>query len=66
MKTKIKKTWLGSEMQRQSVDTKEWLDFLPGTKYRFKPQPNYDIEIQALQDKARANGMKVNINFEKI
>jgi len=62
----IEKVWFGSEMQRQSVDTGEWLDCFPNSKYRFKPQPNYDIEIQALQDKAKANGMKVTINFEKI
>jgi len=33
---------------------------------RIKPQPNYDKEIEALQLKAKENGMKCVINFEKI
>lgn len=33
---------------------------------RLKPQPNYDKEIEALQLKAKENGMKCVINFEKI
>jgi len=33
---------------------------------RIKPQPDYDKEIEALQLKAKENGMKCVINFEKI
>jgi len=33
---------------------------------RLKPQPDYDKEIEALQLKAKENGMKCIINFEKI
>jgi len=42
----------------------EWCD--SNNKYRLKPQPNYDNEIEALQIKAKENGMSVTINFEKI
>jgi len=35
-------------------------------EYRLKPQPNYQKEIEALQQKAKENGMNVIINFEKI
>lgn len=33
---------------------------------RIKPQPDYTPEIEALQNKAKENGMKVTINFEKL
>jgi len=33
---------------------------------RIKPQPDYSKEIEALQLKAKENGMKCIINFEKI
>jgi len=33
---------------------------------RIKPTPDYSKEIEALQAKAKENGMKVTINFEKL
>jgi len=33
---------------------------------RLKPQPNYSQEIEALQTKAKENGMKAVITFEKL
>ena len=33
---------------------------------RIKPTPDYSPEIEALQAKAKENGMSVTINFEKI
>jgi len=42
----------------------QWID----SEYpvRIKKQPNYSKEIEALQLKAKENGMKCIINFEKI
>jgi len=59
----VEKVFKAGELQwfnghRQWVDTKE--------TYRLKPQPNYDKEIEALQQKAKENGMNVIINFEKL
>ena len=33
---------------------------------RIKPTPDYSKEIEALQEKAKENGMTVTINFEKL
>jgi len=33
---------------------------------RIKPTPDYSPEIEALQAKAKENGMSVTINFEKL
>jgi len=41
-----------------------WID--AEYKVRIKPQPDYSKEIEALQLKAKENGMKCIINFEKI
>jgi len=41
-----------------------WID--AEYKVRIKPQPDYSKEIEALQLKAKENGMKCVINFEKI
>jgi len=41
-----------------------WVDY--AGKYRLKQQPNYEKEIEALQQKAKENGMKCIINFEKL
>lgn len=41
-----------------------WIDYVG--KCRIKPTPDYSEEIEALQSKAKENGMKVIINFEKI
>jgi len=35
-----------------------WIDCVDINKYRLKPQPNYNKEIEALQIKAKENGMK--------
>jgi hypothetical protein len=54
------------------VEKVEYQIFLCGNwcdtshQIRIKPQPNYDKEIKALQQKAKENGMKVIINFEKL
>jgi len=41
-----------------------WVDY--SGVYRVKPKPNYDKEIQSLQDKANANGMKVELKWSKL
>jgi len=59
------KIWSGSEMQYKNINGK-WVSCSFDTEFRIKPQPNYDKEIEALQLKAKENGMKCVINFEKI
>ena len=44
----------------------EWIDLNCQDKYRIKPTPDYSKEIEALQAKAKENGMRVTINFEKL
>jgi hypothetical protein len=63
----VDKVWKASEMQYSSGC--EWFDFIGDFKIRIKPQfnsANYSQEIEALQAKAKENGMKVTINFEKL
>lgn len=55
--------WLGSEMQ--FFKNGKWID-CEFDKYRLKPKPNYTSEIEALQAKAKENGMKAVITFEKL
>jgi hypothetical protein len=63
----VEKVWDVSEMQYLSKLTNEWIDCTgENSKFRFKPQPDYSKEIEALQNKAIENGMKVTINFEKL
>ena len=60
----VEKVWKGSEMQIYLCN--KWENCREDNKYRLKPQPNYDKEIEALQQKAKENGMNVIINFEKL
>jgi len=60
----VEKVWKGSEMQ--SCINGVWFDCSDVNKYRLKLAPDFSKEIEALQQKAKANGMKVIINFEKI
>jgi len=60
------KIWSGSEIQFRSIGEKEWANHSKDYEFRIKPQPNYSKEIEALQLKAKENGMKCVINFEKI
>jgi len=57
------KVWKGTDMQFKMAS--EWVNCDWIQEFRFKPQPNYQKEIEALQTKAKENGMKVIINFEK-
>ena len=41
----------------------KWIDTI--VPIRIKPQPDYTNEIEALQNKAKENGQKVVIVFEK-
>jgi hypothetical protein len=61
----VEKFWKGSEMQIMSYNGK-WVDCSKQTTYRLKPQSNYSQEIEALQQKAKENGMKAVITFEKL
>jgi len=62
----VEKVWKGSEMQYKD-DNSDWKDLhSTNVEYRFKPQPDYSQEIEALQQKAKENGLKCVINFEKI
>jgi len=60
------KIFRANELQYWGAITGKWLDCDGNSIYRFKPQPNYSKEIEALQLKAKENGMKCIINFEKI
>lgn len=60
----VEKVWKSSEMQFRTIDG-EWFDVPKNLEYRLK-QPNYDKEIEALQTKAKENGMSVIIKFEKL
>lgn len=58
-----------AEFQTKKVDYQmfvagRWRDL--SIPIRIKPQPDYTPEIEALQNKAKENGMKVTINFEKL
>lgn len=43
-----------------------WRNCIHQENFRIKPTPDYSKEIEALQAKAKENGMKVTINFDKI
>jgi len=60
------KTFMSNELQYWGDIAGKWLDCDGNSIYRFKPQPNYSKEIESLQLKAKENGMKCVINFEKI
>jgi len=60
------KIWKGEELEVRRVGEGYWRDANNDWEVRIKPQPNYDKEIEALQLKAKENGMKCVINFEKI
>jgi len=64
----VEKVFELTDLQFRTKGTKEWLCYIDNseTEYRLKPQPNYQKEIEALQNIAKENGMKVIINFEKI
>jgi len=62
----VEKVWNGTELQFKDFYG-NWIDCtLKDYEFRLKPQPNYQKEIEALQQKAKENGMNVIINFEKI
>ena len=46
--------------------SREWRDCFHQEQYRIKPTPDYSKEIEALQAKAKENGMSVTVNFEKL
>jgi len=52
------------EVEYEYFDGLNWHEVMHPV--RIKPQPDYDKEIEALQFKAKENGMKCVINFEKI
>lgn len=52
------------KVEYQYFEAGNWFDF--GLPVRIKPTPDYSPEIEALQNKAKENGMKVTINFEKL
>lgn len=61
----VDKVWKASELQYY-IDGK-WTDCrAKNLIYRLKPQPDYSKEIESLQDRAKENGMKATITFEKL
>jgi len=44
----------------------EWLDYTGNYEFRLKPQPDYSKEIEALQQKAKENGMSVELIWSKL
>jgi len=56
-----------SDFEFYNENKKVWQDInIIDCKVRLKPKPDYSKEIKALQLKAKDNGMKCIINFEKI
>lgn len=47
-------------------DGTDWFDCRYQKDYRIKPTPDYSKEIEALQAKAKENGMSIIIKFEKL
>jgi len=62
----VDKVWKGSEMQIRYNESSEWFGAHKDVEFRLKPQTDYGKEIESLQDKAKLNGMKAIITFEKI
>jgi len=60
----VEKVWKGTDMQFKMAS--EWVNCDWIQEFRFKPQPNYQKEIEALQQKAKENGQSVTIVFEKL
>lgn len=60
------KIWNGSQLQIREVGSLKWKDSIKNLEYRIKPTSAYFDEIEALQAKAKENGMSVTINFEKL
>lgn len=52
-------------LQFRENNCEQWRDCIV-FEYRLKPQPNFDKEIEAIQEKAKNNGMKAIITFEKL
>lgn len=65
MKIEEEKVFDGSELQFLNVFG-EWQNCPLTNKYRIKPDIDYSKEISMLQDKARTNGFKAVISFEKL
>ena len=61
----VEKVFKGSEIEFRPIGHDEWIHSL-NYEFRFKPKPNYSKEIESLQEKAKLNGMKAIITFEKI
>ena len=61
----VDKVWKGSEIEFRPNGFEKWICNLD-YEFRLKPQPNYSKEIESLQEKAKINGMKAIITFEKI
>ncbi len=59
----IKLSEIEEEVQWQYLLDDKWHDV--SGQYRIKPQPDYTNEIEVLQNKAKENGQKVVIVFEK-
>ncbi len=59
------KVWKGSEMQWNRGNGL-WETCFNKNEYRIKPQPDYAAEIEALQQKAKENGLKITVLFEKL
>lgn len=59
--------WRFNDLQYFDTYLCDWFTFSGGdTKIRFKPKPDYTTEITALQGKAKENGMKAVVTFEKL
>jgi len=65
----VEKVWSHEELEYRDNENEKWescYSCFPNRKYRLKPQPEYSKEIESLQKKAKENGMKAIITFEKI
>lgn len=59
--------WKSEDMEFR-IKGGKWLNMgeLHNVEYRLKPKPDFSKEIEALQQKAKENGQRVVITFEKI
>lgn len=61
----VENVWKASELQFRPIG-EDWRDHSGRYEFRLKPQPDYSKEIESLQEKAKMNGMKVELIWSKL
>lgn len=62
----VDNVWKGSEIEFRYNPYDVWRHSGNDYEFRLKPKPDYSKEIESLQKKAKLNGMKAIVTFEKI